>query len=108
MLFSIDFTTVEIWTGRELVTFYILAVMHLKTRRVHIVGITPSPNATWIKQVCRNLTDAEDGFLKDASHLIVDRDASFLALRDDMEQNTETEAVLLPPKSPNMNSYMER
>jgi putative transposase len=90
------------------VTFYVLAVMHLKTRRVHIAGITPSPNAVWMRQVCRNLTDCEDGFLKDASHLIVDRDTGFLALRDYLSQNTDTEVVLLPPKSPNLNAFMER
>ena len=108
LFFAIDFTTVEIWTGRGLVTFYILAVMHLKTRRVHIAGMTPSPNATWIRQVCRNLTDCEDGFLNGASHLIVDRDTSFIPMRDFLDQNTETEVILLPPKTPNMNAYMER
>jgi hypothetical protein len=82
--------------------------MHLQTRRVHIAGITPSPNATWIRQICRNLTDCEDGFLSNASHLIVDRDSSFIPMRGFIEQNTETEVVLLPPKIPNMNAYMER
>jgi hypothetical protein len=82
--------------------------MHLKTRRVHIAGITPSPNAVWMRQVCRSLTDCEDGFLKDASHLIVDRDNSFLAMREYVEQNTDTTIVLLPPKSPNLNAFMER
>ena len=61
-----------------------------------------------MKQACRNLTDCEDGFLKDASHLSVDRDVSFIALRDFIEQNTDTEVVVLPPKSPNLNAYMER
>jgi hypothetical protein len=107
-IFATDFTTVEVWMGRGLVTLYILAVMHLKMRRVHIAGITPSAHATWMKQVCRNLTDAEDGFLQDASHVIVDRDTSFIVLRDFIEQNTATEVVLLPPKSPNLNAYMER
>jgi len=107
-IFATDFTTVEVWTRNGLVTFYVLAVMHLKTRRVHIAGIIPSPNATWMKQVYRDLTDCEDGFLKDASHLIVDRDTSFIAMRDFLDQNTDTEVVLLPPKSPNLNAYMER
>jgi len=107
-MFATDFTTVEVWTRNGLVTFYVLAVMHLKTRRVHIAGITPSPNATWLTQVCRNLTDCEDGFLKDAIHLIVDRDTSFIAMRKFLEQDTDTEVVLLPPKSPNLNAYMER
>jgi transposase InsO family protein len=48
------------------------------------------------------------GFLDGASHLIVDRDASFLALREFLRDHTETEIVLLPPRSPNLNAYMER
>ena len=107
-IFATDFTTVEVWTRNGLVTFYVLAVMYLKTRRVHIAGITPSPNATWMKQVCRNLTDCEDGFLKDATHLIMDRDTSFIAMREFIDQNTDTEVVLLPPKSPNLNAFLER
>jgi putative transposase len=107
-IFATDFTTVEVWTRNGLVTFYVLAVMHLKTRRVHIAGITPSPNARWMKQVCRNLNDCEDGFLKDASYLIVDRDTRFIAMRQFLEENTNTKVVLLPPKSPNLNAYMER
>ncbi len=35
-IFATDFTTVEVWTRSGLVTFYVLAVMHLKTRRVHL------------------------------------------------------------------------
>jgi transposase InsO family protein len=107
-IYATDFTTLEVWTRSGLVTFYVLAVMHLKTRRVHIAGITPSPNAVWMRQLCRSLTDCEDGFLKDASHLIVDRDNSFIAMREFLKQNTDTEIVLLPPKSPNLNAYMER
>jgi len=98
----------EEWPRHGLITFYVLAVMHLKARRVHIAGITTSPNADWMKQICRNLTDAEDGFLNGASHLIMDRDASFHALRDYVTNNSETEIVLLPPKSPNLNAYLER
>lgn len=107
-IFATDFTTVEAWTRNGLVTFYVLAVIHLKTCRVHIAGMTPSPNATWITQVCRNLTDCEDGFLKDASRLIVDRDSSFIPTRGFLDQNTETEVILLPPRTPNLNAFMER
>jgi hypothetical protein len=38
----------------------------------------------------------------------VDRDNSFLAMREYVEQNTDTTIVLLPPKSPNLNAFMER
>jgi len=50
----------------------------------------------------------DDEFLKDASHLNVDRDTSFIAMREFLEQNTETKVALLPPKSPNRNADMER
>ena len=38
----------------------------------------------------------------------MDRDTSFIALREFLEQNTDTEVALLPAKSPNLNAYMER
>ena len=82
--------------------------MHFKTRRVHIAGITLSPNATRLTQLCRDLTDCEDGALIDATHLMVDRDSSVIPVRGFLHQNTETEVVLLPAKSPNVNACMGR
>jgi putative transposase len=42
-IFATDFTTVEVWTRTGLVRFYVLAVMCLKTRRIHIAGISRVP-----------------------------------------------------------------
>ena len=39
-----DFFTVEVWTPRGLVTYYVLFVIHLSTRSIHIAGVTPAPN----------------------------------------------------------------
>ena len=63
-----DFTTVEVWTRSGLVTFYILVVMHLKTRQVEIAGATPHPNSVWVQQIGRNLTDCVDGFFRVSTH----------------------------------------
>ena len=38
-----DFFTVEVWTPRGLVTYYILFIIHLSTRAVHIAGVTMAP-----------------------------------------------------------------
>ncbi len=38
VLAAIDFTTIEVWTRGGLVTFYLLFVMELKTRRVHLTA----------------------------------------------------------------------
>ena len=54
-----DFTTLEVWTKSGLVTYYLLFVMELATRRVHFAGLTANPDEGWMLQAARNLTDAE-------------------------------------------------
>src|SRR5262249_47592979 len=56
VLWATDFFTTEVWTMRGLVTYYVLFVIHLETRRVHIAGVTPHPNAQWMMPIARNLT----------------------------------------------------
>ena len=60
-----------------------------------------------MQQIARNLTDCYDGFLRDTRYVLVDRDNKFFPLRGVLE-GTDTKAVLLPPKSPNLNAQLER
>lgn len=48
VLGAIDFTTVEVWTKGGLVTYYLLFVMEIATRRVCFAGCTPNPDAPWM------------------------------------------------------------
>jgi hypothetical protein len=47
VLAATDFFTVEVATWHGLVTYYVLFVMELATRRVPIAGITPHPTAAF-------------------------------------------------------------
>jgi len=107
VLTAVDFTTVEVWTSGGLVTFYILVAMRLSSRRIYIAGVTPNPNAAWVQQMARKLTDCYDGLLRDSRYVLVDRDTNFLAFRGVIE-GSETKAVLLPPHSPNLNANLDR
>ncbi len=107
-LAAIDFTTTEVWTVHELVTMFALVVMELKTRRIEIAGVTANPGSAWVRQMARNLTDSQDGFLKNSTHILVDRDTNFLLLREFLETSTDIEPVVLPPPSPNCNAHLER
>ena len=108
VLAAIDFTTVEVWTKGGLVTFYLLFVMELKTRRVHFAGCTTNPHEAWMKQTARELTNCEDGFLKDKKYLIMDRDTKFCESHRSVLEQSGVEPVILPPRSPNLNSHLER
>jgi hypothetical protein len=77
VLAAIDFTTVEVWTKNGLVTFYVLFVMELVTRRVHFAGASAGPDDRWIKQRARHLTAADEGFLVGKRYILMDRDTKF-------------------------------
>ena len=104
---SIDFTTVEVRTKSGLTMFYLLFVMELKTRRVHLAGCTTNPNAAWMKTVALELTNHEDGFLKDEKYVIMDRDATFNQSFRDFLSNEGVKPVRLPQRSPNLNAHLE-
>jgi transposase len=100
-LAAIDFTTIEVWTRNRLTTFYLLFVMEMATRRVCFTGCTTNPDDGWMMQVGRNLTDSEEGFLRDKRYLLMDRDTKYdEGFRSILEQSG-IEPVRLPPHSPN-------
>ena len=107
-LAATDFFTVEVSTLGRLVTFYVLIVIELSSRRVHIAGISPCPDSAFMMQVGRNLTDPVDGFLLGKRFLIMDRDKKFAEGFRSLLEAAGTRVVRLPPRSPNLNAYIER
>ena len=108
VLAATDFFTVEVVTWHGLVTYYVLVVMELATRRVQVAGITPHPTAAFVQQCARQLTDPFDGFLLGKRYLIHDRDTKFTQVFDELLKASGVEPVLLPPRSPNLNAHCER
>ncbi len=108
VLAATDFFSVEVATWHGLVTYYVLVVMELNTRRVEIAGITPHPGAAFMQQCARQLTDHFDGFLLGKRYLIHDRDTKFTEVFDQLLRDSGVEPVVLPPRSPNLNAHCER
>ena len=108
LLAAIDFTTIEVWTRGGLVTFYLLFVMELKTRRVHFAGCTVGPHERWMTQIARNLTDPFDGFLLGKRYVLMDRDGKFCPAFRDLLNGEGAQPLQLPPRSPDLNAYIER
>ena len=103
-----DFFTIEVATVRRLVTYYVLVVIELSSRKMHIAGITPRPDSAFIMQVGRNLTDPLDGFLRGKRWLILDRHQKFTTEFRDLLEHAGTDVVRLAYRSPNLNAHVER
>jgi transposase InsO family protein len=108
VLAATDFFTVEVATWHGLVTYYVLVVMELATRRVQIAGITPHPTAAFMQQCARQLTGPCEGFLLGQRSLIHDRDTKFTPAFDGLLKASGVEPILLPPRSPNLTAHCER
>jgi transposase InsO family protein len=105
---GMDFLTTEVWTARGLVTYYVLFLIDLRSRRVHIAGATPFPGESFMAQVARNLTDMMDGFLLTKRVLICDRDAKFTEQFKKAIEAFGVRVVVTPYQAPNCNAHAER
>ena len=108
VLAETDFFTVEVLTLRGVVIYYVLFFIHLESRRVEIAGITPHPNEAWMKQIARNVTMDEWGFLESRRYFIHDRDTKFTDSFRAIIKAGHVEPLKLPARSPNLNAYAER
>jgi putative transposase len=108
VLAAIDFTTIEVWTKGGLVTFYLLFVLELATRRVQLAGCTSHPTGAWMMQVGRYLTDPLDGFLRNKRYLLMDRDSKHCEAFRQLVEQAGPRCVRLQPRSPNLSAHLER
>jgi transposase InsO family protein len=108
VLAGTDFFTVEVLTLRGLVTYYVLFFIHLESRRVEVAGITQHPNERWMKQIARNETMDEWGFLDNCRYLIHDRGTKFRQSFRWIIKFGRVKPLKLPARSPNLNAHAER
>jgi transposase InsO family protein len=103
-----DFFSIEVWTGRGLVTHYVLFVISLADRIVDVLGVTARPDEAWIMQIRRNLVDSDSGALRQQRYLIIDRDSKYTDQFRRLLRESGYQVIRLPPMSPNLNAYAER
>lgn len=103
-----DFFTTQVITPIGLMTYYVLFFIHIGSRKLHIAGITPYPNKEWMKQMARNVTMDEWGFLFNCKYLIHDRDSKFCKSFCNIIRSGGVYPLKLPSRSPNLNSFAER
>jgi hypothetical protein len=102
-MLATDFFTVE---SVRLRTFYVLFFIELKSRRVHLAGVTDRPNGLWSTQQARNLFVAER--LGEARFVIRDHDAKFSGGFDAVLRAGGVHVIQTPIRAPKANAFAER
>ena len=108
VLVATDFFTTEVWTAAGLVTMYVLFFIRLHTRQVHLAGITPHPTEAWMRQVARNVTMTDVGFLEGCRYMLHDRDTKFSPGFRQVLLSGGVKPLRLPAHNPNLNAFAER
>jgi putative transposase len=102
-ILALDFFTVETAWLR---TMYVLFAIHLGSRRVHVLGVTRTPDSAWVTQQARNLAVGER--LEGIRFLIRDRDSKFSGPFDEVFRSEGVRIIKAPIRAPRANAFAER
>ena len=85
-----------------------LFAIELKSRAVHVLGVTKHPDAAWVAHVARYLVSDLEDKGRSFKFLVRDRDSKFTAAFDAVFTSAGVRVIKCPVRAPMANAFAER
>jgi transposase len=92
-----DFFSVDTVTLKR---YYVLFVVELDRRVVHLLGVTDHPTSAWVAQVARNFASSAEDAGKQLRFLVRDRDTKFTSTFDEVFRSIGAKVIVTPVRAP--------
>lgn len=107
-LWQVDFFSKMIWTPTGLRQAFVLAFIHVGTRRVICSPSSFKPDPKWMtSQAHAFIEQAREAGLG-VEYLVRDRDGMYVAEFDQVFKDAQCRVIRTAPQAPNQNAYIER
>jgi transposase InsO family protein len=87
---------------------YVLFIIEVESRVVHLLGVTADPTGPWVTQVARNLASDLEEKGRHFKYLIRDRVTKFTSSFDAVFAPIGIETIRTPIRAPQANAFAER
>ena len=107
-LVQCDFLSKPVWTPKGLITLYVLAFIHIGSRRLWLSPSTRQPDAAWVTQQAERFQQHAKVADIPLTILLRDNDVKYPPAFDEVFRQVGVQIPKMPPRAPNLRAHVER